>query len=153
MRYLVRHADAGDKHQWRGPDDQRPLSDTGRREADGLIALLRDVPIVRIVSSPAVRCTQTMQPLARKRQLPLSIDAALAAGADVDRAIELLLAPDADGVVWCSHRELIAPLMARLQERGAPIGDQPDWAKGSVWAIEVADGAITRAAYLPPSLG
>jgi hypothetical protein len=53
-------------------------------------------------------------------------------GADIDREVELLLAPEADGVARCSHRELIAPVMARLQERGAPIGDDVDWAKRHV---------------------
>ncbi len=153
MRYLIRHADAGDKHQWSGPDDQRPLSDTGLREAEGLIALLADFPIARIVTSPAVRCIQTMLPLADNRRLPLTTDVALAVGADVDRALGLLLAPEADGVVLCSHRELIAPLMARLRVRGAPVGDDADWPKGSVWVIEAADGAITTATYLPPSQG
>jgi phosphohistidine phosphatase SixA len=150
VRYLVRHADAGDKLRWSGPDEQRPLSDIGHREADGLVSLLARFAIARIVSSPAVRCRQTVEPLAHHRQLQLSIDSALAVGADVDRAVELLVHPDADGVAWCSHRELIAPLLARLRERGAPIGDDADWPKGSVWVFDVADGSIASAMYLPP---
>ena len=150
MRYLVRHADAGDKLRWSGPDEQRPLSDVGRREADGLVSLLARFPIARIVSSPAVRCRQTVQPLANHRQLQLAVDTALAVGADVDRLVELLVHPDADGVAWCSHRELIAPLLVRLRERGAPIGDDADWSKGSVWVFDVADGSIASATYLPP---
>ncbi|HEX8861864.1 MAG TPA: hypothetical protein VGC06_22715 [Actinomycetes bacterium] len=43
--------------------------------------------------------------------------------------------------------------MVRLQDLGAPISDRPDWAKGSVWVIEVADGTITEAKYLPPFQG
>jgi phosphohistidine phosphatase SixA len=150
VRYLVRHADAGDKLQWSGPDEQRPLSDVGRREADGLVSVLASYPIVRIVSSLAVRCRQTVEPLANQRHLQVSIDAALAVGADVDRAVELLLHPDADAVAWCSHRELIAPLLIRLRERGAPISDQANWPKGSVWVFDVADGSIASAMYLPP---
>src|SRR5918999_450072 len=34
--YLVRHAKAGDRSQWDGPDDLRPLSKVGRRQAVGL---------------------------------------------------------------------------------------------------------------------
>jgi len=153
VRYLVRHADAGDKLQWSGPDEQRPLSDVGRREAEGLVSLLAGFPIVRIVSSPAVRCRQTVEPLANQRHLQLSVDTALAVGADLDRAVELLLHPDADEVAWCSHRELIAPLLVRLRERGAPISDDADWPKGSVWVFDVADGSIASAMYLPPFEG
>ena len=153
MRYLVRHADAGDKLQWSGPDEQRPLSDVGRREAEGLVSLLAGFPIVRIVSSPAVRCRQTVEPLANERHLQLSVDTGLAVGADLDRAVELLVHPDADEVAWCSHRELIAPLIVRLRERGAPIGDDADWPKASVWVFDVADGSIASAMYLPPVRG
>ncbi|MFN2582854.1 MAG: hypothetical protein ABR498_08965 [Candidatus Dormibacteria bacterium] len=38
--HLIRHADAGDREQWSGPDELRPLSDKGRRQARDLVALL-----------------------------------------------------------------------------------------------------------------
>jgi 8-oxo-dGTP diphosphatase len=67
----VRHAHAGDKHAWVGPDTLRSLSEPGRREAHGLLTQLRDYPITRILSSPAVRCLQTIEPLAQRRGLPI----------------------------------------------------------------------------------
>ena len=66
MPYLLRHAHAGDKHAWNGPDLARPLSGAGRREAHGLLTQLRDYPIIRVLSSPAVRCLQTVEPLAAR---------------------------------------------------------------------------------------
>lgn len=150
MRYLVRHADAGNKREWTGPDDDRPLSDAGYREAEGLIAQLASHPIARIMSSPAVRCRQTVQPLAEQRHLAIRTDAALAVDGDVDRAAALLLDSQADDVVLCTHGELIRPLLGRLRELGAPLGDQVSWPKGSVWLVEAVDGAITKATFLPP---
>src|SRR5215218_9244132 len=82
MPYLVRHAHAGDKRAWQGPDSQRPLSTAGRQEAHGLLAHLRDYPISRIVSGPAVRCLQTVQPLAERRDL--RVETADALGVDAD---------------------------------------------------------------------
>ena len=32
---LVRHARAGSRKDWDGPDEKRPLSKKGRRQADG----------------------------------------------------------------------------------------------------------------------
>ena len=64
MVYLVRHAHAGNKKQWQGPDSARPLSAQGRKEALGLIEQLRDRPVRRLLSSPAERCLQTVEPLA-----------------------------------------------------------------------------------------
>jgi hypothetical protein len=36
MLLLVRHAHAGDKYRWQGPDSVRPLSAAGQAEAAGL---------------------------------------------------------------------------------------------------------------------
>ena len=44
MPYLLRHAHAGDKRAWAGPDSARPLSSAGRREAHGLLTQLCDYP-------------------------------------------------------------------------------------------------------------
>ncbi len=70
MPYLVRHAHAGDKRYWTGPDLERPPSETGHREAHGLLTRLRDYDITRILRSPAVRCLQTVEPVAARRGLP-----------------------------------------------------------------------------------
>jgi broad specificity phosphatase PhoE len=150
MRYLVRHADAGDKHAWTGPDDDRPLSNAGRREAEGLVAQLAGYSIAEIVSSPAVRCLQTVRPLAEWRHLAIRTDATLTVDADVDLAVALLLYPRADDVVLCTHGELIRPLLGRLRGLGAPIGAGATWPKGSVWALEAVDGQVTTATFLPP---
>src|SRR6266545_4887395 len=82
MRYLVRHGHAGDKHLWAGADDDRPLSSTGQREARGLVALLAGYSVDKIVSSPALRCAQTVQPLAEQRGLVVRTDVALSVDAD-----------------------------------------------------------------------
>src|SRR4029450_1646377 len=69
--YLVRHAHAGTKATWPGPDLARPLSAQGRKEAPGLIAQLGAEPLGRILSSPAKRCLQTVQPLAERLGPPV----------------------------------------------------------------------------------
>jgi broad specificity phosphatase PhoE len=71
MLLVVRHADAGDKRGWKGPDLLRPLSAAGRRQADGLVVRLEDYPIERILCSPSLRCVQTVQPLAGDRFLEI----------------------------------------------------------------------------------
>jgi probable phosphomutase (TIGR03848 family) len=45
------------------------LDDTGRAQADKLVGRLAGVPIAEIVSSPMVRCEQTVAPLAADRGL------------------------------------------------------------------------------------
>ncbi|MEO7556386.1 MAG: phosphoglycerate mutase family protein, partial [Acidimicrobiales bacterium] len=61
--YLVRHADAKSRSGWHGPDLQRTLSKKGERQAAGLAALLNGAAIAAILSSPAVRCLDTVAPM------------------------------------------------------------------------------------------
>jgi broad specificity phosphatase PhoE len=150
VRYLIRHADAGEKRAWTRPDVERPLSNLGLREAHGLVALLAAYPIGQIVSSPAVRCIQSVQPLAERRSLEVRIDGALGVDADLDLTMALLMAPTGDDAVLCTHGELIKPLLGRLRDLGAPIGERVRAPKGSVWLLDSVDGSVPRAAYLPP---
>lgn len=149
--YLVRHADAGRKQTWTGPDEQRPLTAVGRWQARALRNRLGGHPIIEIVSSPAWRCVQTIEPLAEHRALSVRTEPFLDVNADPDHAVTQLLGPRRGQAVWCTHGELLAGMLARLGERGAPIGDAPEWAKGSTWRLEVIAGEVVDADYLPPA--
>jgi 8-oxo-dGTP diphosphatase len=150
MIYLLRHAHAGNKQTWTGPDDRRPLSATGRREAAGLVRQLGAYPITTIVSSPALRCVPTVQPLADRRRLPVGQDLRLRVDAEVDQAVRLLFRPDLDGAVLCTHGELIERLLGMLRQQDAPISQHAQWPKASVWLLRVTGARITDAVYLPP---
>jgi hypothetical protein len=104
---LVRHADAGDKHRWQGPDSRRPLSLAGQAEAAGLVIGLDDYPIGRILTSPTLRCQQTVQPLARDRRLRIESEVALGVDADPARVQALLQDPRLQDAVVCTHGEVI----------------------------------------------
>jgi 8-oxo-dGTP diphosphatase len=149
MPYLVRHAHAGDKRSWTGPDSLRPLSPSGRREAHGLLTQLRDYPITRIVSSPAVRCRQTVEPLARRRGLPVEPADMLGVDADPAELLALLLAPAAGETVVCSHGELIGAVLTRLLGQN-PDGGHLRWPKASTWVLDVEAGQVRQTHYLPP---
>ena len=149
MPYLVRHAHAGDKRAWNGPDALRPLSEPGRREAHGLLVQLRDYPIGRIVSSPAVRCLQTVEPLAQRRGLPVESNGALGVDADPVKLVELLTDPVAAETVLCSHGELIGEALMRLLGR-TKQAETARWPKGSIWVLKVSDGHLEDFQYLAP---
>lgn len=63
---LVRHAKAHSRDRWWGrPDRERPLTDVGMDQARTLAKELHAIgPIAKLYSSPWVRCTQTLDPLA-----------------------------------------------------------------------------------------
>jgi 2,3-bisphosphoglycerate-dependent phosphoglycerate mutase len=83
--YLLRHAHA----DW-APDEQRPLSAEGQKDALRVAELLGKSPITRIYSSPYLRARQTVSPLAERLSLPMHIEPGL-------RERELGDAPDITG--------------------------------------------------------
>ena len=72
MILLIRHASAGERAQWEGDDRLRPLDERGRRQAQALVEALAGYEVERILSSPYVRCVQTVEPLAAARGLTVA---------------------------------------------------------------------------------
>lgn len=73
MVLLIRHASAGDRYEWEGDDRLRPLDERGRRQANQLVELLEQYEITRLLSSPFLRCIQTVEPLAQARGFDIEI--------------------------------------------------------------------------------
>ena len=136
MLLVVRHADAGDKRSWKGPDRLRPLSPTGRRQAEGLVVRLEDYPVDRILSSPTLRCQQTVQPLARDRYLKIEPQAALGLDASPTQLRAVFWDRALRNVVLCTHGEMIGPLLAELVAEGLVVEDPLDWPEGSTWLLQ-----------------
>lgn len=134
MTVLVRHASAGDSSAWVGDDTMRPLDERGRRQAAGLLDLLADHEVDRIVSSPYLRCLQTVEPLSRARGL--EIEQAAALGADrLDEVPAVMKRLRGDNVVVCTHGDL------------PWLGARP-FEKGSAWVLGPED---EPSRYLPPA--
>jgi 8-oxo-dGTP diphosphatase len=149
--YLVRHAKAGMRDSWPGDDEQRPLSARGRLQALGLLELLHDAHFERVLSSPYVRCIETVVPLAAERRMAIEPVDALAEGAPLDQALALLRKHAGQGALMCSHGDVIPMLLDHYAEHGVDIGPAPQWPKGCTWVLESdATGEIREASYLPP---
>jgi 8-oxo-dGTP diphosphatase len=153
--YLIRHAHAGDRTTWHGDDSQRPLSDKGWRQARGLVNVIPRKPALRrVLSSPSLRCVQTVEPLAEVHALGVETDDRLLEGADPADALALLEQELAAGgaVAACSHGDVIPGVLDLLRSAGVPIEGQLTWPKGSTWVLEGRDGGgVVRARYLPPT--
>jgi 8-oxo-dGTP diphosphatase len=139
MLLVVRHADAGDKRSWNGPDLLRPLSAAGRRQAEGLVVRLEDYPVERILCSPSLRCHQTVQPLAADRFLEVEPLRALGVDASPAEALGVFWNPALRNTVLCTHGETIGQLLTRLVADGLTVRDPLDWPKGSTWLLQRTD--------------
>jgi 8-oxo-dGTP diphosphatase len=114
---LVRHASAGDRRGWTGDDRLRPLDARGRRQAAKLVELLHPLEVRRILSSPYVRCVETVEPLAQALGLTVEPDSRLAEGAGRS-ALELLAE---HGVVCCTHGDVVEELLGHGLKKGAAV--------------------------------
>ncbi|WP_028663257.1 NUDIX hydrolase [Saccharomonospora halophila] len=146
---LVRHAKAGNRENWTGDDDLRPLSEAGVRQARGLRTLLRAFAPDRVVSAPRLRCVQTVQAVADDVGVETELEHPLSEeGYTADRAGGLarvlsLVAAGGTPVV-CSQGGVIPDVVAMLAERdGITVprkksADVPPSKKGSVWVLAFA---------------
>lgn len=134
---VVRHARAGKPAEWEGDDRLRPLDKKGRRQARGLPALLAPRAVDRLVSSAALRCTQTLEPLAADRGLDLETAPELMEGSSGEVALGLLRKLG-DHAAICTHGDVLEHLFG---EPGK---------KGSTRVVELRDGEPVVLEYLPP---
>ena len=122
---LVRHMKARDRSKWGEDDNERPLSKLGLRQAEMHAGMMcAGEPIAAIYSSPALRCRQTAEPLARLTGLEVQIEPLLAEtrllarlpiGVDNPLLWRLKEAHrDGGRVVACSHGDLIPAFLYSL---------------------------------------
>lgn len=153
---VVRHAQAGSRDDWQEDDALRPLTERGAAQARYLVDVLAPYDPRRLVSSPLLRCVQTVQPLAARTGRSIETVGALGPTAD-ERAVAFVrgLAVEDGPMVVCTHGEIIEALKRHLDCDPAS-GFVPGGAheKGSVWVLEMGAVGVMSAEYLPPlSLG
>ena len=154
---LVRHASAGSRSDFDGPDELRPLDRRGRDQARRLAAVLPVFGPVRLLSADRVRCRETLTPLAER--LGLEVERAGELGEEEFQAdpqaglalVERLLEPrDEPGVaVVCSQGGAIPSVLMALGVQWDPASGRlwPPSAKGSVWVLGGRSGAMAADYY------
>jgi 8-oxo-dGTP diphosphatase len=162
---LARHASAGQKEDWPGDDELRPLDAKGVAEAHVLARLLACfAPLARMISSPALRCMDSMRPYAESFGGAVEAEAVLAPpGRSVDfsrtsrsalvrKLIADLVTAEQPAVV-CLHRENLATaLEAACGALGASseVPRDPSLPKGGFWIVHAAaDELVALERYEP----
>jgi len=121
---ILRHARSRSRSSWPEADPLRPLNPRGRTRAEALIPILAAYGITRVVTSPSVRCLDTVLPyaVAAGKQARLKSGLSEEGFADQpDRAPYHLtrLLERGNATVLCSH----GPVLPVLLERLAAIAD------------------------------
>jgi phosphohistidine phosphatase len=152
--YLLRHAHAGDPGAWDGPDEQRPLSDKGERQAERLGRYLVEIGFEAdaIITSPKVRAAQTASIVAERLGKPVSEDERLASGVTIQTLDAVLrTAGEPRRVVVVGHDPDFSDLLALLCDTA-----RVPMKKGAMARIDVdgplEPGAGTLRWLVPPDL-
>jgi 8-oxo-dGTP diphosphatase len=145
---VVRHADAGERSRWGGDDLVRPLSRRGWAQARKLVGLLDPYEPKRLLSSPYVRCVETLEPLATAAGLVVEEHPDLAEGTG-NAAVSLVRSLAGETAVLCSHGDVIPEVLESLAAAdGMKLLSERQWPKGSTWVLEENDGRFVEARYL-----
>ncbi|HEY7595173.1 MAG TPA: NUDIX domain-containing protein [Actinophytocola sp.] len=158
---LVRHAKAGSRASWDGPDDERPLSVNGRHQLPPIHTLCGLYGASRVHAAPLVRCVETVRAVAESLGVAVTEEQLLSEAGytgNEDAALARLLdIAGAGGTpVVCSQGGVIPDLVSRVAgAAGLPVGELAA-KKASVWALfftcdDHADGGprLVAADYIP----
>jgi 8-oxo-dGTP diphosphatase len=147
--YVVRHAKAGSRSAWDQPDDLRPLTKAGRKQAKAIATTFDEGDVTRILSSPFVRCRQTVEPLAERLRLPVDLARGLEEGAPLVETLALFDKLGDESAVLCTHGDVVGELLDHCLRHGVHLDDNR-LEKGSTWVFDTEAGAIVAARYVPP---
>lgn len=144
---LLRHTKAVGRTSWNRLDGQRPLSPRGIADAERLRAPLAAFGPTRIMSSDAVRCTDSVLPYARDRGLTAELEPLLSEEGYTDAperaaaVVRKLLADDEPAVV-CSHRPVLPELLAAATEQARCVVPSEQLPPGGFHVLHHRGGVV-----------
>ncbi len=121
---IVRHAKSLPRSTWSGADTLRPLDARGRERAEALAPILAAYSVTRVLTSPSVRCVETVLPYAVAAELGTRLKAGLSEEGFAQRPARASnhltqVLERGDPAVLCSH----GPVLPVLVEALAGIAD------------------------------
>ncbi len=147
---LVRHASAGTRGKFDGPDTERPLDAVGWEQAELLVAQNLAFGAEAVHSADRVRCVQTVAPTAsamatRVRLEPsLSEEAFALAPKEARKRIQAIAAKPRTAVV-CSQSGVIPDLLGWWAKRDSLTLPAANTRKASTWVLTLRGGTLIAA--------
>ncbi len=120
----------------------RPLSPRGLAQAEALAPLLQGYRPQRILSSPYVRCCETVRPLAEVLDQPVESVDELAEGHGAE-ALRLMERMAGESAVLCTHGDVAVEVLDALAGKSsARVRDSLRLQKGEVWVIQSTGASL-----------
>ena len=112
---FLRHGEA-DWPNWTKPDNERPLTERGRKEMKRVAKFLERLKLVPdvILTSPLPRASQTAEIVGQRLGIELQIEPALAHGFNIERLRRLLAKRDAECIMIVGHEPEFTEVIGQL---------------------------------------
>ena len=112
---FLRHGEA-DWPNWTKPDDERPLTERGRKEMKRVAKFLERLQLIpdSILTSPLPRASQTAEIVGQRLGIELQVEPALAHGFNLERLRRLLAKRDTETVMIVGHEPEFSEVIGEL---------------------------------------
>jgi len=151
---LLRHAKAIDRSEWSGEDTDRPLSAEGERQAKRLLANFKPYGIEEMHSSSAVRCYETITPMARAFNVDFFFTDSLSQDVhikDRERPIKYIhrLLVNNYPVLLCSHNPILPETISSFVDKFGVEVAETKLNPADAWVVHHIEREVVSVEFLP----
>jgi len=144
---LLRHAKAVKREDWDGDDGDRPLANVGQIQAKRLLSTYLPFAIEVIHSSDAMRCIETIEPMARSLNMHPIFSTDLSEyrfAKDKEAALDYAqdLMNRGQGAIICSHNPILPKLLKKLIGKKSFKELGLELKPAEAWVLHHRDGEI-----------
>jgi len=135
---FLRHGEA-DWPNWNKPDDDRPLTERGRKEMKRVAKFLERLKFsaATILTSPLPRASQTAEIVAERLGIELKTEPALAHGFNLERLRRIITKLECDCVMVVGHEPEFSEVVKEL------TGGEVKLSKAGIALLEVNRGCTS----------
>jgi len=150
---LLRHAKAVRREDWDGDDGDRPLDVVGQRQAKRFLPLYLPYALKEIHTSDAMRCLETVQPIARSLQIKTFASKDLSEyGYAIDKELSLIYVQELFesnvAALICSHNPVIPKLVKKILGKKNFKQLDGKLSPGEAWILHHRDGEIVAVDWI-----
>ena len=151
---LLRHGKAIAREEWEGDDGDRPLAQLGQQQAKRMLATYLPYGINEIHTSDAVRCYETVVPMARSLNLDTIYWSELSEYAfEKDkkasvRVVQEIIESEARAIV-CGHNPVLPGMVAKFIGKKSFKQLDHGLMPGESWILHHREGEIVAIDWMP----
>ena len=119
---MLRHGKALAREEWLGGDEDRPLDQRGSLQAKRMISIYQAFNIEKVITSDAIRCYDTVEPLTKALDIKLKVEKDISEQSwkkDKELAIEFAkeIIKDERTILVCSHNPVVPRMLEKLTKK------------------------------------